>query len=270
MNTTLNISVARLAHLNWTMALESMVLNPQHSVEIQSYQDCELGHWIYTTGLHSYSNFDATNLLVRTHKHFHEVAHEMVENKLEDKKLEQKMRDMLLLSRDIVYFLTELELNILEFRHQKETIAHPFRSLVSRLFNGPHHALPDEQGPLNVSYARLVHLNWVRSLNKSFRGWGHNAHLESEEDCSLGSWLNSTGTSLSEKHIEIGHLETIHKEFHVSSRKTIYFLRHRRESAAQKSYTKTLELSRKIIYILSIIELKLLDSGVVVREEVFV
>ncbi|CAK0782379.1 CZB domain-containing protein [Gammaproteobacteria bacterium] len=266
--TRLDIGTARIVHLNWTLALESMVSNPQNLTEIQSHMDCELGQWIYTKGLRDYGDFDATRLLMRTHQHFHEVAHEMMEARLNDKEsLSQKLGDIRTLSRDIVYFLTELELDILERKHQQKILAHPFQSLINRLFGGPYHALPDDRGPLNVSYARLVHLNWTRSLTKAFRGWGQDAHLESAEDCALGDWLHTTAESLSNKHVEIAQLKAVHKKFHIQAEETILFLQRRRENLSQASYTKTLELSRVIIYLLSMIELILLDSGMVVRED---
>ncbi|CAK0740756.1 CZB domain-containing protein [Gammaproteobacteria bacterium] len=266
--TRLDIGTARIVHLNWTLALESMVSNPHNITEIQSHMDCELGRWIYTKGLRDYGDFDAIRLLMRTHQHFHEVAHEMMEARLKgEEHLTEKLQDIRILSRDIVYFLTELELDILERKHQQKILAHPFQSLINRLFNGPYHALPDDHGPLNVSYARLVHLNWTRGLTKSFRGWGQDAHLESAEDCALGDWLHTTAESLSNKHVEISQLKAVHKKFHVQAEETILFLSRRRENLAQASYTKTLELSRVIIYLLSMIELILLDSGMVIRED---
>ena len=264
----LDVSTARIAHLNWTLAIESMVSNPERVVEIDSSKECELGRWIQTTGLCSYGHFDAVNLLVRTHQHFHEVAHEMVDDRFKEKKLlTQELNDLLTLSRDIVYFLTELELDILELKHRQQVISHPITSFMQRIIHGPHHASPDDHGPLNVSFARLVHLNWVRSLAKSFRGWGHDAHLESEEACILGHWLRETDSSLRKKHIEINYLKAIHKKFHIQSEETILFLKRKSENAAQKSYTRALKLSREIIYILSITEIKLLDSGIVMRED---
>ncbi len=268
MNNTINVGIARIAHLKWTLAIEAIVANPQDTIEIESHKNCELGRWIHHTGIHAYGNFDAMHLLVRTHKNFHEVAHAVLENKLGDNTtIKQSLGDLLTLSRDIIYFLTELELDSLELRHKKQVIAHPVSSLFNRIFNGPHHALPDDHGPLNVSYARLLHLNWARGLTKAFRGWGQDAHLESAENCMLGDWLRTTGASLKKKHIEINYLSAVHKKFHTQAGETIMFLQRRSENAAQKSYTKTLKLSREIIYVLSLMELKLLNSGIVVCEE---
>ncbi len=267
-STLIDVGAARIAHLKWTLAVEALVANPKESIEIQSHQNCALGRWIHASGLQAYGNSDAMQLLVRTHKNFHEAAHALTTNEQRDSKhLKESLGDFMTLSRDIIFYLTEIELDSLELRHKKQVIAHPVSSLMHRLFNGPHHALPDNRGPLNVSYARLLHLNWARSLTKAFRGWGHDAHLESAEDCTLGDWLRTTDASLRKKHIEINYLRATHKKFHTQAEETLMFLRRRSENAAQKSYTKTLRLSREIIYVLSLMELKLLDSGIVVCEE---
>lgn len=277
-STRLNLGTARLVHLSWALGLESMVANPKSAIDIDSYQDCELGRWIQTTALQTLGDFDATHLLIRTHQHFHESAaalsSQIVRSREESRSVDkalfaQEMDDVHALSRDIVYNLTELELGILERRHKQRLLTHPIESLFQRIFVGPYTARSDDQGPLNVSHARLIHLNWANTLSQAFRGWGRDARLESEEDCALGDWLRTAGVLLGAKHVVIGRLKAAHVEYHLHVAETICALQSRREKAAQRGYTKTLELSREIVYLLSVLEFRLLESGGVVREESF-
>jgi hypothetical protein len=166
-----------------------------------------------------------------------------------------------LLSRDIIFYLTEMELEALERRQQKPTSIRPTRSLFQRLFTGPFHALPEDHGTLKVSQARLIHLRWERGLMDAFRLRGKDTTLESAEVCALGVWIHATGLQNYHNLPEIIQLDETHKAFHTQADTVLRALRSKQHKRAEASYKQTRELSRKVVYLLSAIEYKLLDSN---------
>ncbi|MBF0124640.1 MAG: CZB domain-containing protein [Magnetococcales bacterium] len=265
-NTRLDIGIARHIHLNWEFELEAVALGMRAPTEIQSHEECELGRWIHTDGLRSYRDLDAIYLLIESHRRFHNAARRIVSLHQQERSADvaAELEVVRTLSREIIFRLTEIELDTLG--QQQLPDAHPVRHFIQSLLNGPYHALPEDRNILNVSHARLVHLSWARNLKKAFRNFGRQVEMESADKCAMGVWLHTTGLTRHSQLPEIGLLDSAHQSFHFMAERAIRAFHGKREQYADQSYGEALDLSRKIIYLLSVIEFKLLDSQSVTRE----
>lgn len=94
----------------------------------------------------------------------------------------------------------------------------------------------------------------------AFRHRGRDTILESAEVCALGVWIHATGLQKHRKLPEMAQLDIIHKEFHSQANTVLRALRQKQNKRAESSYQKSRDLSRRVVYLLSAIEFKLLDS----------
>ncbi|MBF0444659.1 MAG: CZB domain-containing protein [Magnetococcales bacterium] len=271
-NPKLDLGLARIAHLNWEFEMESISRGVSKSSGVQSYQDCELGRWLHGQGIKTYSKVEGTHPLVGAHRDFHEAAKRLVQVcqcEGDSSNIDKELQIVRRLSRDIIFHLTEMELDSLEYRQEKSIPKRPTRSLFQRIFSGPFSALPKDHGTLEVSQARLIHLRWSRNLTNAFRHWGKDTNLESADMCALGVWIHATGLQQYRNLPEITQLDEAHKAFHDHASTTLRALRHKQLKRAEENYGKTLDFSRKVIYLLSVIEFKLLDSDNIQRTKSF-
>ncbi|MBF0159093.1 MAG: CZB domain-containing protein [Magnetococcales bacterium] len=271
-NTRLDISIARTIHINWETELEAVALGLQEPIDIQSHETCELGRWIHGNGMRLYRDLDAIHLLIDAHRRFHEAAQRIVllRRQKRDGEIAVDLERVRTLSREIIFRLTEIELDTLGQQQQPSLSANPLRNFVQTLLNGPYHALPEDRNILNVSQARLVHLRWARNLKKAFRNFGRSVDLESSDRCAMGVWLKTTGLTHHHNLTEIGLLDDAHQSFHFMAERAIRAFHGKWEQHADQSYSEALDLSRKVIYLLSVIEFKLLDSKVIARESTLI
>ncbi|MBF0192948.1 MAG: CZB domain-containing protein [Magnetococcales bacterium] len=261
-NPKLDLGLARIAHLNWEYEMESATKGSSISLEAQSHEDCELGRWLNGPAQRNYGALESIQPLLVAHKAFHQAASRLAIacNDGGEKNISQELETVRRLSRDIIFHLTEMELEALEKSHITTSNARQPRSLFQRLFAGPYHALPEDKGTLKVSQARLIHLRWERNLMEAFRHRGKDITLESSEICALGVWINATGVKRYSDLPEIAKLDETHKAFHTHAKNVISALRNKQDKRAEASYKQTREFSRRVIYLLSAIEYKLLDS----------
>ncbi|MBF0381766.1 MAG: CZB domain-containing protein [Magnetococcales bacterium] len=270
-NPKLDLGLARIAHLNWEYEMESATHGSSISKEAQSHEDCELGRWLYGPAQKNYGALEAIQPLLDSHKSFHQAAGRLATACKGDSSeaIAGELDIVRSLSRDIIFYLTEMELEAIERLHLSTTTTRPPRTLIQRLFAGPFHALPEDRGTLKVSQARLIHLRWERSLMDAFRNRGKDTTLESSEMCALGVWIHATGVQRYGHLPEIAKLDETHKAFHTHAKNVISSLRNRQDKRAEASYKQTREYSRRVIYLLSAIEYKLLDSENVQRSDSF-
>jgi len=171
------------------------------------------------------------------------------------------MEEVRALSREIVFLLTAAELDFLESKDLVQFASHPVKSLIQTLFHGLRPNDMENNRILEVSHARLRHLRWSRDLAKAFRHWGRDASLKPVETCELGHWIHAIGFKRGIAIEEIKLLDKKHKLFHSQAEKTIRALRSKKGRRAEEAYTKVVQLSREVIYLLSRIELRFLDTG---------
>lgn len=114
---------------------------------------------------------------------------------------------------------------------------------------------------LDVNRARLVHLKWVWQLESAFRNRGKNAVVQSHADCDVGVWIHGTGLRKHGDIAEIKALDEQHRKFHGAVQSTLTALRSRKDGQAAKAYAEVNALSKEIIFLLTVIELKLGTPG---------
>ncbi|MBF0370809.1 MAG: CZB domain-containing protein [Magnetococcales bacterium] len=258
----LDINIARVVHLNWELSLEALISGGRKEVWLPNHENCDLGVWLHGSGLAQPGGFDAAIQLVEVHRQFHEVAERLSSGfhsqgrEVAEKELE-KVRN---LSREILFLLTSLELDHLGSHGVVHSIAQPVKNILGRLFGGSDEYELVDAGVLAVNRSRLVHLQWLRNMDRAFRHRGRNVALVSAEGCPLGVWIHTVGLKRYGQFDEIKHLNDCHKAFHDRAREAIAALRHRRDAQAEKAYKEVQQLSREIIHLLSVVDFKLLDS----------
>jgi hypothetical protein len=262
MNTSLDIDFARMAHLNWEQELESMVKKGTVPKKLQSHKDCDLGAWLHVTGTKKYKGNRAINQLIDVHKTFHTIADRVSNDiKMYDQlSLRMDMKKIRGLSREIIFLLTAIELSSLEMQRRGNILTNPIKSLLRKLFESSNSPISGNNKLLEIGHARLVHLQWSRNLLTAFQDWGNNSALESAGKCSLGAWINMIGKERYESIPEIKELDIMHQEFHKKAEETVRALRKKNIKQSDHSYEKMLDYSTEVIYLLSVLELRLIDS----------
>ncbi|WP_161539738.1 CZB domain-containing protein [Paramagnetospirillum kuznetsovii] len=72
----LDVNAARLAHLRWEAGLEALVNGSDAREPLKGQEDCDLGPWIYGTGLSRHGKLDSVRQLKTAHKRFNHLADE--------------------------------------------------------------------------------------------------------------------------------------------------------------------------------------------------
>ena len=67
---TIDITIARITHVEWVHQLELLLHSSTSSVTLPSYHDCEFGVWLYGDGLRTYKEIPEIVLLEKSHKTF--------------------------------------------------------------------------------------------------------------------------------------------------------------------------------------------------------
>ncbi|MEI6705432.1 MAG: CZB domain-containing protein [Deltaproteobacteria bacterium] len=143
----IDITVARITHVEWVHQLEMILREGSTTVTLPSYRDCELGAWLYSEGLHTYKEIPEIIQLETSHKVFHIAADNVVAwhngSKYDSKKIAQAetdFRDAQRTSKEIIYILTMLEFKILQKYQESQEVApaglksminHPWQTLKS-------------------------------------------------------------------------------------------------------------------------------------------
>jgi methyl-accepting chemotaxis protein len=81
----LDFSSARFKHLNWKFRIRNFLDGKEVLTYEQatSHTDCDLGKWIYATGLEKYGNLQEMKELEATHRDLHHVIREVIKCKEE-------------------------------------------------------------------------------------------------------------------------------------------------------------------------------------------
>lgn len=281
MTSTLDINIARLAHLNLESTLESMHRTEkpeisQQEVLLPSPQTCELGRWLSNRRHQSSAWDDTFYQLIPIHAQFHQTAEkilvnlELPANETLQSSLQADKIHLRSLSREIVFLLTSAELQFMNGHNKQVRVAHPLKSFLRQFMGSYSRILAWNEDLLDVSHERLVHLQWSQKMFQAFRNRGRDISLNSVNGCSLGNWIYSVGLQRHQEIEEITTLYHLHHAFHDRAKETIRALRRRQNNHAEQAYTAMQEHSHDIIYLLSIIESKLLSEASIRRTESFV
>ncbi|GAB0057887.1 hypothetical protein SIID45300_02221 [Candidatus Magnetaquicoccaceae bacterium FCR-1] len=264
-----DFGIARIAHVMWEAELEELAGQQRKTVHLTSHMDCELGQWLHGEGLRELYHLSPLRQLVEVHERFHRSALHLlsIAASATPEQLDQGMRQVRTLSRDIVYIITEAELDYLEHKPLEDFSTHPFKTLIHRLFNIHLHDSGDaiNRRVLEVSQARLMHLRWSRQLLKAFQHWGKDAALQSAESCFLGIWIREVGSRNRQHESLIRELEEQHQLFHQRAEETIRLLRRKNFRKSEEAYQAVVQLGREVLYLLTRIEMALLQSGEVAK-----
>jgi methyl-accepting chemotaxis protein len=109
----LDFSAARIKHLSWKTRLRSF-LDGQESMskdQAVSHHDCDLGKWLYSTGMESYGHMPEMKTLEKTHAELHGIIKDVVRLKHggDDKGAEKKFAKIESISGKIVAMLNHIE-----------------------------------------------------------------------------------------------------------------------------------------------------------------
>ncbi|MBF0339535.1 MAG: CZB domain-containing protein [Magnetococcales bacterium] len=265
----IDFGVARISHVMWESELEELVQMRRKTVHLSSHEDCELGMWLHGDGIRELYHLSPVRQLVEVHERFHGAALHLLSSFATDtpEHVETEMHRMRTLSRDIVYLITEAELDYLEHKPLEDFSTHPFKAMIHRLFNIhlPDHSDAGNRRILEVSHARLMHLRWSRQLLKAFQHWGRDAVLEPAEACFVGSWVRDVGSRNRTHEALIRELDEKHQRFHQRAEETIRLLRRKNFRKSEEVYKDVVLLGREVLYLLTRIEMAFLQSGEVAK-----
>lgn len=268
----LDVNTARLAHLRWELALEASVDGGGGHAPLQGHEDCELGHWIYGTGLARYGKHNSVWQLKSSHKKFHHLAEETAVALAAgtQERARETMASVRRLSGEILYLLTSLELDVIESAVSQVKEDNIPSRILRMIFPKPqpidmlsvhyHGGQSREHGALNVTGVRLAHLKWIRDLQWAFRSHGKTRPVQPSEECSLGIWIHGTALRELGETGTLKALESAHKRFHRDVNLVLSSLAHGLLRKADETYEEALTLSGEIVTLLTRLELDLSGS----------
>ena len=163
MEPVIDITIARITHVEWVHQLELILQKSTTAVTLPSYHDCELGIWLYGEGLRVYKEIPEIELLEKSHKIFHIAADSVVEwhngPKFSAQKAAQVQRDFndaLTMSKEIVYHLTMLEFKILQkYQESQESTAAGLKNMISNPWQTLKSVIGEKNSRLNVAKVSL-------------------------------------------------------------------------------------------------------------------
>ena len=118
---------------------------------------------------------------------------------------------------------------------------------------------------IDITVARITHVEWVHQLETILHASTTTVTLPSYRDCELGTWLYSEGLHTYKEIPEITQLEKSHKIFHIAADNVVdwhngskYSLQ--KTAQVEIDFREALKTSKEIIYILTMLEFKILQK----------
>gem|GEM_PF-388228 len=281
---TLDVNAARLAHARWELELERLVTGGPASEAPHIHADCDLKRWIYARGLHKYGQFPEMWDLKEAHNNFHAIADEVARLKLEgqNERAMEMLDKMRHVSREVVYLLTGLELSVLHHKQHEPVLIQAWHVL-GQFFGGDTEPQPlpmllnQDKAPwyalhkkrlakltciLDINAARLNHVMWVRNLKMAFTRLSWGKYIQSEDECSLGTWIHAIGRQEFAGNPKFEVLDKVHLEFHNLAIQAVESLHRQDFLGANSLYKEVIEASHIIVLLLTHLELNMQDSQV--------
>ena len=261
--------------MRWELALEEMLNGNTSGQQLHGHEDCDLGTWIYGTGLKKYGKLSSVWRLKTVHKQFHQVADQTARTcaTMSPQQIQARKEQVRALSGEILFLLTALELDVIEAVVETSR-SRKLPSFMARLLMPKPRPInmitvqssgkgQEQRHQLNVTGARLAHLQWIRDLQSSFRGHHKTIRIQPSDECSLGIWLHGTAMKELGAIPALQELDRVHKRFHNMATLVLQSLRVHKFSKADEAYEEALELSGEIIRILTQLQLEVLGSDYV-------
>lgn len=85
--------------------------------------------------------------------------------------------------------------------------------------------------------------------------------LRTAGSCALGVWIRTIGLKKYADQEEIRQLDVAHQAFHHKAEQSMKALHHKKERVADRSYEEMLQYSLRVVYLLTVIENQLQNSG---------
>jgi methyl-accepting chemotaxis protein len=112
----MNFAVVKMAHRTWRLKLRSF-LDGRENIDpkqLASHQDCELGKWLYSTGMSKHGHLREIQELEKKHKSMHGSVRQVVELKKvgKTKEAEQEFAKVHDSAEQVVALLTKVEAQV--------------------------------------------------------------------------------------------------------------------------------------------------------------
>ncbi len=121
---------------------------------------------------------------------------------------------------------------------------------------------------IDISVARLTHLKWELQLEAALQKKSEHIRIDSYKKCDLGRWLYGSASEIYKMIPEIQVLEREHKLFHLAAEKVTQWHnssnpRTQPDEQAMGDFQEVQRLSREVIFLLTMIELKMVESEMI-------
>ncbi|MES0336607.1 MAG: CZB domain-containing protein [Candidatus Magnetobacterium sp. LHC-1] len=116
---------------------------------------------------------------------------------------------------------------------------------------------------IDITIARITHVEWEYQLEQALQKRNLVINMRPYNECELGIWLYSTALKMYQDIAEIELLEKEHKLFHVAAEKVAKWhnspkISPRYDAQAQMDFEEVQQKSKEIIYLLTMLEFKML------------
>ncbi|MBF0455882.1 MAG: CZB domain-containing protein [Magnetococcales bacterium] len=258
-----DLSNARNVHLAWEWELEAIAKGKKPSLDLKSYEDCQLGLWLHGTGIDKYRDSEHINQLVDVHRQFHIKAEKIIQGMQQSRFdiVETALQEVRSLSQEIVFTLTAIEFNALQKQRTFSSLPNPIRRVLQRMFDSEGEVSTGNHSILEAGEARLTHFKWSQELLKSFRNRGRDVVLKPAESCALGFWIHNVGFQKHGELADLKRLDIAHKAFHQKAETSLSALRNHQDKKAGRAYESMLQHSLEVVYLITSVENRLQDSG---------
>lgn len=115
----------------------------------------------------------------------------------------------------------------------------------------------------DVSLARLVHLDWLVRIEKAIAQGPEKAPsaIQYYRDCELGVWLHGEARARYGKCEDIKRLTLEHRRFHHAMEHALIALHDGNPARTRESMVTAHHISKDIIYLLTLVELRVLEAA---------
>ncbi|OFY84244.1 MAG: hypothetical protein A3F72_14580 [Bacteroidetes bacterium RIFCSPLOWO2_12_FULL_35_15] len=108
-----DFTAARFKHLNWKFRLRAF-LDGKETITMEqavSHRDCDLGKWLYETGIEKYKKYNEMHELEKIHESLHSLIKKIVDLKRKDEndQAEEEFKKVEGISKNIIGLLDIIE-----------------------------------------------------------------------------------------------------------------------------------------------------------------
>ncbi|MBF0316827.1 MAG: CZB domain-containing protein [Nitrospirae bacterium] len=116
---------------------------------------------------------------------------------------------------------------------------------------------------IDITIARMTHVEWEYQLELALQKRNLVINMRPYNECELGVWLYSKALKMYQEIPDIELLEREHKLFHIAAEKVVKWhnapkISPRYDAQAQIDFEEVRQKSKEIIYLLTMLEFKML------------